>query len=249
MLRGLVKGGGSGTPARPTRVTNRRPSSSWKGRDVTAEDLDELRRRWHRARIADTAVLQLTVLVCLARVGPGAAGVWGRPQQDQLTPAGLRESTVLDAKMSGFDRAEGGVVQAREVGLQGGVGVPHCGQEGSGLSVVDDNPAIDCFRDDRPAKLQLLERVVWQQLKLDRVLEGTEQCRAPSGDRRYGGRRTVQLDGDRVHGASHGGWRSEVAEWEGPSCGSWSPWPWSPRRARRPGSCGDPARRVPTSCP
>jgi len=36
------------------------------GRDVLAKDLDEIRRRWRRARIADATVLQLTVLVCLA---------------------------------------------------------------------------------------------------------------------------------------------------------------------------------------
>jgi hypothetical protein len=66
--------------------------------DVLAEDLDGLRRRWHRSRVADTTVLQLAVPVCLAGVGPGAADVRGGPS-DQLTPAGLRECTILDAKM------------------------------------------------------------------------------------------------------------------------------------------------------
>lgn|GEM_PF-4528373 len=67
---------------------------------MLAEDLDEFRRRWHRSRVAYTAMLQLAVLVCLAGVSPGTTGVWRRPQQDQLTPAGLREYTIVDAKMS-----------------------------------------------------------------------------------------------------------------------------------------------------
>jgi len=58
---------------------------------VLAEDLDEFRGRWHRSRVAHTTVLQLAVLVCLAGVSPGTAGVGGRRQQDQLTPTGLRE--------------------------------------------------------------------------------------------------------------------------------------------------------------
>ena len=69
-------------------------------RSVLAEDLDELWGGWHGSCVAHTTVLQLAVLVCLAGISPGATGVWGRPQQDQLTPAGLREYTIVDAKMS-----------------------------------------------------------------------------------------------------------------------------------------------------
>ena len=101
MLSGFAKGGGSGTPARPTRVTKQAAVGARGERlDVLAEDLYELWGRWHRSRVAYTTVLQLAVLICLAGVSPGTAGIWGRPQQDQLTPAGLRECTILDAKMS-----------------------------------------------------------------------------------------------------------------------------------------------------
>jgi len=72
------------------RTCGRRPARR-ECRDVLAEDLDEFRRRWHSSRVTDATVLQLTVLVCLAGVCPGTAGVGGGPQQDQLIPAGFRE--------------------------------------------------------------------------------------------------------------------------------------------------------------
>jgi hypothetical protein len=146
--------------------------------DRPAEDLDELRRRRHRARIADTVVLELSVLVCLARVGPVTAGVWGRAKEVQLTPAELGKHAVLEAKMPRLGGTQGGVVQTREVGLKGWVVAPHCGQQTPGLGVVDDDPAVDRLRDDRAANLQLLERIVRQELQLHGVLEGTEQRRA-----------------------------------------------------------------------
>jgi hypothetical protein len=91
ILKGLVKGWGSGTPgATDTGDEQAAVGAHREGLDVLAEDLDEFRRRWHRSRVADTTVLQLAVLVCLTGVSPGTAGVRGRPQPDQLAPAGLR---------------------------------------------------------------------------------------------------------------------------------------------------------------
>jgi len=81
------------------------------GRDVSVEDLIELRGSRHRARVADAMVLQLSVLVWLARVGPVTAGVWGRAKVDQLTQAGLSKRTVLDAKTPRLGGTEGGVVR------------------------------------------------------------------------------------------------------------------------------------------
>src|ERR1035437_7398849 len=58
----------------------------------------------HRSRVAYTTMLQFAVLVCLAGISPGTTGAWGRSQQDQLTPAGLGEYTIVDAKMSCLGR-------------------------------------------------------------------------------------------------------------------------------------------------
>jgi len=137
MLRGFAKGGGSGTPARPTRVTNRRPSG------LVGNVSTCWRRILTSSGDAGTGRVSLTPRCFSWRSSfawpesvqaPLVCGV--DPSRTSSPQPDLGSRQILDAKMPRLCRAESGVVQTGEVSLEGWVRALHCGQECPGLSWI-----------------------------------------------------------------------------------------------------------------
>ena len=205
MLRGFARGCGSGTPAPPTRVTNRRPSGLEGNVSMC------WRRIWTSSGDAGTARVSRTPRCFSWRSSfawpesaqpPPASGVEPSRTSSPQPDSGSTQSLTRRFAPRRDEVRRSTDTRSRPPGR---VRVPDRGQQGLGLSVVHHYPTIDRIGDDRPSQLQLLELIVRQKLKLHRVLEGTEQRCALSGDRRSGGRCTVQLHTDRS-GWPHTSW-------------------------------------------
>ena len=123
-----------------------------------------------------------------AVVGPFPAGGLVGPGQEDFAPAAGGQGEVAVPQVGRLGGAQAGVVEAREVGVQGGCSGLDGREEGPGLVGVDDDSGVDSRRDGSSFHPEARQRVGGQLTQLDGVGQRPGQRGPLAVGRRWGGR-------------------------------------------------------------